>query len=261
VRQLNATASIVVFLFALAYSVFGEWTGPFFSVGLVVLPLLAVIFFRFDFVHTFRLKRPALGQTAGGLVLSSGLFLLVFLASVLISVFFPDLPVSGKNTGANALDKNILRVVLLIVVMPALCEEFLFRGFILSGFVRTLTKRKSIVLCALLFALLHLEPLQIPFAFVVGLALSWVALETDSLLVPVLMHAFHNLALLLIVRGMASRDLAFSAIVDFSKPSMMILAGFFGLGVILVSFLFIRLGISLVVRTPRCSPATEISVK
>jgi len=267
--QLNASASLVVFLVALAYTffagsilnpLFGNWAGPFFSVGFIVIPLFAIFLFRFDYIHTFRLKRPGLRQTAGGLVLSSGLFLLVFLASVLIAVFFPNLPLSGKTPGTNALDKNIFRVIVSIVMMPAIAEEFLFRGFILSGFARTLTKRKAIILCALLFAFLHLEPLQIPFAFVVGLALSWVALETESLWIPVLMHAFHNLALLLIVRVLASHGIAFSAIADFSKPSSLVLVGSCGLGVIFLSFLLIRLGISLVLRFSRCSPATEISV-
>jgi len=253
--ELNTSVSLVVFLLALTYTCFagkiiepffGNWAGPFFSFGLAFIPLLAAFFFRLNIKNTFRLKRPGLRQTAGGLVLSSGLFLLVLIASVFFAVLFPDLPVSGKNSGTNALDKNILRVVLSIVVMPAISEEFLFRGFILSGFALTLTKRKSIILCALLFAFLHLEPFQLPFAFVVGLGLSWVVLETESLWVPVLMHAFHNLALLLIVRVFAGRGFGFPAISDFANPSLMFLAGICCLGAICISFILIRAGIYLV---------------
>jgi sodium transport system permease protein len=264
--KLNATTSLLVYLAALVYTYFagffltplaGVWAGPFFSAGFVVIPLIAAIFFRLDVRDSFRLKRPGLRQTAGGLVLSSGLFLLVLLASVFLAVFFPDLPVSGKAPGTNALDKNIFRVVISIVVMPALCEEFLFRGFILSGLTRTLTKWKSIILCALLFAFIHPEPLQLPFAFVVGLGLSWVALETNTLWIPVLMHAFHNASLLLVVRVMASSGFALSSLADFTKPSQLFFIGICSFGGLLVSAILVRLGIGIVARSSRSFPAAE----
>jgi len=266
--ELNTSVSLVVFLLALTYTcfagkllepIFGKWASPFFSFGLALLPLLVAIFFRLDIKNIFRCNRMGLGQIAGGIVLSAGLLIFVLLASGFIAVFFPGVPVSGKNIGTNVLDQNIFRVVLSIAVMPAISEEFLFRGFILSGFALAFPKRKSIILCALLFALLHLEPLQVPFAFLVGIGLSWVALETGSIWIPILMHAFHNLALLLIARGIASLVFVFPRASDFTKLSEIVLAGVSVLVAALVSFILIRLGISLVSRTSRVPPATEIS--
>ena len=173
-RGVNPSASLIVFLLALIYTCFAgkflepffsTWSGPLFSFGLALIPVLFALCFHLDFKRIFRLTRPGFVQTAGGLMLAAGLFLFVLLASVLLGVLFPDIPVSAKNPGINVLDKNIFRVVLSIVLMPAISEELLFRGFILSGLARSLNKKKSIVLCALLFAFLHLNPFscRLPF--------------------------------------------------------------------------------------------------
>jgi len=268
--KINPSVSLSVFLTALIYTFFAgrfldplfrNWAGPFFSLGLAFIPLLAAFFLRSNIKNVFSLKIPEPRQTVGGLVLSAGLFLSVLFVSVFISVFFPGMPVSGKNIGTNVLDQNICRLVLSIVVMPAISEELLFRGFILSGFATTMKKMNSIILCALLFALLHLEPFQIPFAFLVGIGLSWVALETGSVWISVLMHAFHNLALLLIVRGIASRGFEFSTAMELTQTTSIVLAGACGLGTVLVSFILIRLGISLVSCTSRCFPVNENSLE
>lgn len=72
-------------------------------------------------------------------------------------------------------------------------EEVLFRGLI-QGTVRPYGKKISIFISALLFGLFHGNPVQTPFAFVLGLILGYVA-EEYGLMWCVVLHGFNNLVL------------------------------------------------------------------
>ena len=77
----------------------------------------------------------------------------------------------------------------------ALAEEMLFRGLILSG-LRRFGVFFGIAASALLFTVMHGLPL--PNYFVAGLVLALAAAATGSILVPIAVHFFHNLAALLL---------------------------------------------------------------
>ena len=209
----GAIASMLVYLGSLAYTVcfglrFGSVPGyalsMLFTVGLGVLPLLPAYALRYDLRAVFRLRLPGPYAVLGGFFVSIGLFIAVFFASSMLVLFFPNLAESGSPLQEAMLTGNLSIAILAIAVLPALCEEILFRGFILSGLKSATGKWPAIVLCGALFGVLHLQPVQIPFTMIIGIGLSWVAYETGSLLVPVLMHCAHNLLLLLIVRNAAS---------------------------------------------------------
>ena len=77
----------------------------------------------------------------------------------------------------------------------ALSEELLFRGVILTG-LRPLGRGGAIVVSALLFTVMH--GLLLPNYFVAGLVLGLAAMATRSILVPISIHLFHNIAALLL---------------------------------------------------------------
>lgn len=204
----SALDGLAVFCLALAWTgfggkllapVFGPWAVPVFTLGLALVPLVACAALCFDFRRTFSFSRSTPARFAAGMVLAFGLLVASVVASVLIARFFPDLPVSEKALSNDVFGASFPYLAATVAFLPAACEELLFRGFILtsfSGWKRPL----AIVVTGVLFGLLHLDVAQLPMTALVGMALSRVCLETGSILVPVAMHAFHNLALLAIVR-------------------------------------------------------------
>lgn len=76
-------------------------------------------------------------------------------------------------------------------VIPALVEEFAFRGLVL-GVLRKHGDMFAVVTSAFLFGMLHGNFVQIPFAFIVGLVLGYVRVKTDSMLPSVLIHFGNN---------------------------------------------------------------------
>jgi len=89
------------------------------------------------------------------------------------------------------------RVVLMVVVVIPLGEELFFRGLLLRGFLLRYGQRQALVLTALLFAIVHLNPWGLLSIFLVGLLLGWLVLRTGSLLSAWLVHAIYNFAAVL----------------------------------------------------------------
>ena len=106
------------------------------------------------------------------------------LRSVGIQQNYPDSPFDN-NPISIALD------VITVSLLPAFFEEFAFRGFIL-GSLRRHGDGFALIVSSFLFGIMHGNLVQIPFAFVVGLALGSVVLHTNCLWTAVLIHFFNN---------------------------------------------------------------------
>ena len=80
-------------------------------------------------------------------------------------------------------------------LIPAICEELAFRGFILSGLERGHRTRSAILLSALLFGFLHvlLSLFQQLFnATLLGIVLGLLAVRSRSILPGILFHFLNN---------------------------------------------------------------------
>lgn len=80
---------------------------------------------------------------------------------------------------------------LTIAVIPALAEEFAFRGIIM-GMFRKYSDALALIVSSAIFGLMHGNIVQIPFAFCGGLVFGFIALKTNSLLPGILIHFFNN---------------------------------------------------------------------
>ena len=87
---------------------------------------------------------------------------------------------------------GVIVFVLGCAVMPALVEEFAFRGVILTS-LRKYGNKFAIVSSAILFAIMHGNMIQIPFAFIAGLALGYFMISTGSIWTSVTIHFLNNL--------------------------------------------------------------------
>lgn len=82
--------------------------------------------------------------------------------------------------------------VLCIAIVGPIAEELLFRGAIMRALMKQLSPTKAIVISALIFGIIHLNPAQVIFAFALGLVFGWIYYKTGSLIPVILMHIFTN---------------------------------------------------------------------
>ncbi|MEM4382175.1 MAG: type II CAAX endopeptidase family protein [Candidatus Caldarchaeum sp.] len=82
---------------------------------------------------------------------------------------------------------------LALSVGPALSEELAFRGLILRGLRSRLGAISAVALSALLFGVIHLDPLQGIGAFFTGLYLGYLTVRSGSIFPAIVAHGFNNL--------------------------------------------------------------------
>ncbi len=80
----------------------------------------------------------------------------------------------------------------LLVVVAPLTEESLCRGLFLYGFRGRYSVGAAVVLSALFFGLIHLNPWQFVSATLLGVLFAWFLLRTGSLVPCLIGHALHN---------------------------------------------------------------------
>jgi len=82
---------------------------------------------------------------------------------------------------------------LAVGLLAPVCEELVFRGAVLRSLLRWAGHHwVAISVSALLFALVHANPAQMPHAFVIGLLLGWLYYRTDSVVPGVVYHWVNN---------------------------------------------------------------------
>ena len=94
-----------------------------------------------------------------------------------------------------------------IAVTPAVCEEALFRGWLLGTLRRRLALVPAIAVQAVLFALFHMSPLSIVALAFVGLYLGWLFERTGSIAASMTAHCLYN-ATIIVVSNLQPRWLA-----------------------------------------------------
>ncbi|MCQ2084243.1 MAG: CPBP family intramembrane metalloprotease [Bacteroidaceae bacterium] len=83
--------------------------------------------------------------------------------------------------------------VLSVAVIGPISEEILMRRIVLRD-MESLTGSTwaGILISAAIFAIIHINPAQVLFAFPAGVLLGWIYCKTGSLLVPICIHILNN---------------------------------------------------------------------
>jgi len=87
---------------------------------------------------------------------------------------------------------RILIALWLGILVPAI-EEVFFRGLLLTALLERVSTWLALTGQALVFALLHVDLVRLPYLLVFGLMLGYLAKRTSSLLPPVLLHILVNI--------------------------------------------------------------------
>lgn len=167
--------------------------------------------FAFDFLVvrretgrklSFNLKSP-----------TPGTYFLIFpmmLGMMFIAEFITaQIPIDGDFFGPfyeffskmmDQMTQDKATMIILAVVMAPIFEEIIFRGIIQKGLInKGMKPTVAILIASLVFGAVHGNPWQFVGAVLLGCVLGLVYHKTESLLLPILLHAFNNLCSSLLI--------------------------------------------------------------
>jgi len=98
--------------------------------------------------------------------------------------FFHNFLADATNAWGNM---NLLQWVCILAITPAICEEAVMRGVVLSQY-KNVSCAKAAIMNGLLFGIFHMNFNQFFYAFVLGVVMAYLVIITGSILSSVLMH-------------------------------------------------------------------------
>lgn len=172
-----------------------KMTGLLFTELIILaIALLSVILLRLPFKEVFPIRKITARHFFGSFLFYIGIYLSVIIASMIMLIFFPALSEVGEYIGDFIKSVPFFNAVLLSAAAPAVCEEALFRGAILSTYKNNIKRRWVVILISgLLFGIFHLDPSRILATGILGGAFTYVFLKTGNILLPIILHFFNNL--------------------------------------------------------------------
>lgn len=170
------------------------------SIGALTIPfILYASYIRIPFESAVPLRRVSTGLVFAAVMLSLSVSVVGFYCSraayhlfSAFGVYFYE-PVLVLPNGFLSSAFYILN----LTVVPAIFEEIAFRGVLMQS-LRRFGDTFALLSSAVLFALVHVSPLSMPNAFLMGLIIGYFVLFTGSLHTGMIIHLVHNLFLLFI---------------------------------------------------------------
>ncbi len=178
-------------------------------VGMIGLPaVLFSVFLTRSPRKTLLLQPPPAMTVIAAALLAACMHPVVRVVAEVVSWLYPMNPeiekqlqgLEGLMTGAP----NLWAMIALIALLPAVCEELAFRGFLLSGLRHMGHRWGAIVLSAAIFGIAHGLLQQSVMATLTGIVLGYIAVQTGSLIPCMVYHFINNAAAL--VLGLVNKE-------------------------------------------------------
>ncbi len=87
---------------------------------------------------------------------------------------------------------EMLLVIIVVSIVPAVCEEVMFRGFIQKSFEFKVKPIWAAFITAIFFGLYHFNPYALFPLIALGFYLGYAAYKSNSIFVPMSLHFFNN---------------------------------------------------------------------
>lgn len=133
---------------------------------------------------TIGLIMAGMGVTAVGNITTN-------ILSSLSEEFF-DMPFESSVPEFGTDIWSFILMMLCVGILPAVVEEFAIRGVVLGVLRKRFSDASAIVISSIAFSLLHGNLQQIPFAFLVGIVLSYATVYSGSIIPAVIIHGLNN---------------------------------------------------------------------
>ena len=135
-------------------------------------------------------RKPAL------LCLLTGVCLNLSTSALLAIIPLPESFIRSYSAGTESLlyTDNIALSLVYIVILAPLCEEMMFRGFLLHTLKRAFPEKVVAIVVTVAFAIPHIQPIWIIVALVSSFFFTILRIRYNNLTYPLLMHVGFNLA-------------------------------------------------------------------
>lgn len=162
---------------------------------------------------------------------------LIFGMMPLNSMLMDGIEAMGLHRPSVNLPNDLAGLIVVAAVLPAFCEEVVFRGVVARSAAPMRNKAAAVALCGALFALFHANPAQTIHQFVLGCFLTLLALRSGSLWTSVIAHLFNNLLVVALNSTVLGQDEFWNVRTNTGTVLGLMFAGLVGFGLCVFGYI------------------------
>ncbi len=169
----------------------------FFSIFAIMIPF-SIAWLILKLIRRKDLSIPFNAPKSGSLTVAFVFFafLTVVVSNVLVSLAALGMEAVGFEFDIAEMPDpksfaGYLWQVFSVALVPAFVEEFAIRGVMLQS-LRKYGDIFAIIVSAVFFGLMHGNVMQAPFAFLLGMVISWAVIQTGSIWTGIIIHLLNN---------------------------------------------------------------------
>lgn len=163
------------------------------ELGFVAMAVIYCLIRKVKIKEVFPVKKIKVREFFGCILLVIGAFPISLILVALTAIIFPWSTSEAADLSSFIYGNlNYPLAILTVALMPAICEEAIHRGAILSNF-RGLKRDWVIVLImGLMFGINHMSVLRFLTTMFLGMVLSFVVVKKNNILLSIMMHFMNN---------------------------------------------------------------------
>ena len=191
-----AAVSIAALLFAgsAMQHAWGLWGLAATEIMMLALAVGYCLIFRVKLKEVFPVRRITGREFGGVMLLLAGGYGLSMVAVGLSMTILPSSmqEIEGLNDFLYS-GNNLLLLIPIATILPAICEEAIMRGAILSSFRSWKRDWLIVLVVGIIFGIFHLSPLRFLNTACLGMILAFLMVKRNNILLPMLLHFLNNL--------------------------------------------------------------------
>lgn len=200
---LSIVIAVLIYLLALYFSMLFLSASPYVLLAIMPLTIIFVVVIsallgNLDMINSFRLKKFSLKKFIVLIFFYFGMYVLATCAMNVVANLFPSLAEEYSHVAEVLTMDNFILSTITIALLPAVAEELLFRGVILTSFKKKYGAIIAVIISALIFGIYHMNWVQGIYASILGIALGFVYVKTGSLFATIILHFLNNFYAVLI---------------------------------------------------------------
>ena len=174
---------LVIIITALIYNYLGYNNLEYFITN--ILPIILITFYILTIIYLYKKnyinekslsKKEYFPLSILGISIATLLNMIIFILSPPTTTTSLELPISIISTG----------------IIGPIYEEILFRYILYNRLKNKYSIKKSILITTIIFSLIHLSPIKIIYAFILGLIINISYERHNNILAPILIHISAN---------------------------------------------------------------------
>jgi membrane protease YdiL (CAAX protease family) len=167
---------------------------------LIIIPLIYINNKNYLIKDIFRWRKVPLNILLVSVPVGLGLSIVVDELDRLVQLIFPmpeelNSEIMKTMSVTNGLD--LLLLVLSAVILAAVIEEAIFRGFLQQSIEEHADVTQAVIFSSLAWAFIHLNPYTMAQLFVFGFFLGFISWRTASIIPAIICHGINNLLALI----------------------------------------------------------------